>query len=206
MADAGVGDLLLPKDSADWSSLADNARGRSFRAELASTCLTCPRSTAIGNLHRDRGTSVLRFIPPAQGVALDDRPRSEGEPDRQVLAKRGCAPWPTSAPKRYPRAEFDPGGSGLRSYGEFVHHDCLPSEHSAQMRRRTSAPKALREPAQAPPRPRAGATNSASSVESWTARPAGGPSATRPRPLRRSHPRMPRTPDPARSSAPTRPW
>ena len=31
--------------------------------------------------------------------------------------------------------------------------------------------------------------NSASSVESWTARPAGGPSATRPRPLRGSHPR-----------------
>ena len=203
MADAGVGDLLLPKDSADWSSLADNARGRSFRAELASTCLTCPRSTAIGNLHRDRGTSVLRFIPPAQGVALDDRPRSEGEPDRQVLAKRGCAPWPTSAPKRYPRAEFDPGGSGLRSYGEFV-HPTASRRSIAQMRRRTSAPKALREPAQAPP-PRAGATDSASSVEPWDSTTGGRAVSASPKAAAAQSP-LPRTPDPARSSAPTRPW
>ena len=42
--------------------------------------------------------------------------------------------------------------------------------------------------AQPPQRPRAGATDSASSGESWAARPAGGPSATRARPQRGGSP------------------
>ena len=86
-------------------------------------------------------------------------------------------------------------------------HRRPPSAPNAQMRRRTSAPKALREPARAQPRsgPRAGATDCSFLVESMgTARPSGGRSATRLRPLRGSHPWTPEC-APCRRSSSERP-